>query len=209
MAGIASGTRNSTVFGRIVAASPITVGLWATHRGGVRGQRPYTGHRWGSLVGGPLRYGGRAYRLVVYPPGTDDRDRRLLSALQWWPKGGPPFAVVAFALLGDPAGFPVSVGLAVALFLGPLLWLRHTVRRQRRDLAVVDAEYLLDPGTPEELVRCRRLVSLSSTLLDAERAFDRGELTPVDFQRIWGDVHAAAIRLCRERRGTGQIGDES
>jgi len=186
-----------TVSGRIVAVSPLTVGARSTHSERVLGRRPLIGCRWGSLVGGPLRYGGRAYRLVVYPPGTDDRDRRLLSALEWWPKGGPPFAVVAFAILGDPAGVPTSVGLAVALFLGPYLWLRHTVRRQRRDLAVVDADYLLEPATPEELDRCRRLVSMSSTLVDAERAFDRGELTPVDFQRIWGDVHTAAIRLCR------------
>jgi hypothetical protein len=163
----------------------------------VHGRRPFIGSRWGSLAGGPLPYGGREYRLTVYPPGTDDRDRWLLRTLQWWPGGGSLFAFVAFALVGGPVGLPASVGLAAALFLGPFLWLRHTVRRQRRDLAIVHADYPFDPGTPEDLARCRRLVSLSSTLVDAERAFDRGELTPVDFQRIWGDVHAAAIRLCR------------
>jgi hypothetical protein len=74
------------------------------------------------------------------------------------------------------------------------------VRRQRRDLAVVHADYLFDPGTPADLARCRRLVSLSWTLTDAERALDRGELTPVDFQRIWGDVHAEARALETVRR---------
>ena len=152
-------------------------------------------------MGGPLRYGGRAYRLVVYPPGTDDRDRWLLRTLQWWSSGGALVAVLAFALLGDPAGPPVALGLAVALFLGPFLWLRHTVRRQRRGLAVVHADCLVEPGTPADLARCRRVVSLSSTLVDAERAFDRGELTPVDFQRIWGDVHAEARVLETIRLG--------
>jgi hypothetical protein len=161
----------------------------------VRNGRLLIGSRWGSLAGGPLRYGGRQYRLVVYPPGSDDRDRWLLRAVQWWPGGGPLVAVLAVALL-DPAGTPMSLGLAVALFLVPFLWLRHLVRRQRRDLAVVHANYLFEPGTAADLARCRLVVTLSSTLTDAERALDRGELTPVDFQRIWGDVHAEAIRLC-------------
>jgi len=161
----------------------------------VRGRRPLIGCRWGSLAGGPLRYGGRAYRLVVYPPGTDDRDRWLLRALQLWPRNGPLFALIVVAALGDRAAFPVSVGLAAALFLGPFLWLRHTARRPRRDLAIVHADYLVEPGTPAELARCRRLVRLSSTLVEAERALDRGELTPVHFQRIWGDVHAEARLL--------------
>jgi hypothetical protein len=184
-----------TVFDGIVAASPITVERRATHRGGVPGRPLLIGCRWGSLAGGPLRYGGRAYRLVVYPPGTDDRDRRLLQALQWWPRGGPLLAVIAFALLGDPAGLPASFGAAGALFLGPFLWLRHTVRRSRRELAIVHADHAVDPGAPADLARCRRVVWLGSTLVDAERAFDRGELTPVDFQRIWGDVHAEARLL--------------
>ena len=78
---------------------------------------------------------------------------------------------------------------------GPLLWLRHTSRRQRRDLAIVHAECPFDPAPPADLARCLRLVSLSSTMVDAERALGRGELTPVDFQRIWGDVHAEARLL--------------
>jgi hypothetical protein len=161
----------------------------------VFGAQRLSGCQWGSLAGGPLRYGGRAYRLVVYPPGSDDRDRVMLRVTQWWPGGGVLIAVLVFAVLGEQVGFPESLGLAVAVFLGPLLWLRHSVRRQRRDLAIVHAEYVIDPAPPADLARCRRLVSLSSTMVDAERALGRGELTPVDFQRIWGDVHAEARLL--------------
>jgi hypothetical protein len=158
-------------------------------------RRPLIGCRWGSLGGGPVRFGGRHYRLVVYPPGTDDRERRLLRTAQWWPGAGALLAVTAFGILGDLFGLPVAFALATALYLGPLLALRHVVRRPRRDVSVVHAEYLWGPGTAADLARCRRVVSLSSTLTDAERALDRGALTPVDFQRIWGDVHAEATRL--------------
>jgi hypothetical protein len=166
-----------------------------THRCGVHTGRALVGFRWGSLVGGPVWDGARHYRLVVYPPGSGDRDRRLLGALQWWPGAGPLLAVVAFALLAEPAGVPLSLGLAAALFLGPLLWLRHLARRPRRDLAVVHADYHYGPGTAADLARCRRVVALGSTLIEAERALSRGELTPVDFQPIWGDVHGEARLL--------------
>jgi hypothetical protein len=155
-------------------------------------RRPVIGCRWGSLAGGPVRFGGRHYRLVVYPPGTDDRERWLLRTAQWWPAGGALLAVTAFGILGDRFGLPAAFLLAAVLFLGPLLTLRHAVRRARRDLSVVHAEYVWGPGSAADLARCRRVVWLSSTLTDAEHALDRGELTPIDFQRIWGDVHAQA-----------------
>src|SRR4051812_28208988 len=156
---------------------------------------PRIGFRWGSLVGGPARVGGRQYRMVVYPPGTDDRERWLLRLWHGWPGAGALLAVVAFGELDRLIGPWVALGVALALFLGPVLWLGHTLRRQRRDLVVVHAEYTFGPGTASDLARCKRLVSLSSMLMDAERAFDHGELTPVDFQRIWGDVHAEARGL--------------
>jgi hypothetical protein len=139
--------------------------------------------------------GGRQYRLVVFPPGTDDRERWLLRALRWWPLGGALAAVFVFGVLSDLAGLSLAVGLTAAFYVGPLLTLRHTLRRRRRDLVVLHAEYVWGPGGVAELARCRRLVSLSSTLIDAEHALDRGELTPVDFQRVWGDVHAQARGL--------------
>jgi hypothetical protein len=158
-------------------------------------RRPLIGCRWGSLGGGPVRYGGRHYRLVVYPPGTDDRERWLLRTTQWWPGGGVLLAMAAFGILGGPVGLPVAFAVAAALYLGPLLAARHAVRRARRDLSVVHAESLWGPGTAADLALCRQVVSLSSTLTEAERALDRGQLTPVDFQQIWGDVHAEAKRL--------------
>ena len=158
-------------------------------------RRPVIGRRWGSLDGVPLLYGGRHYRLVVYPPGTDDRERRLLQAWQALPPGVPFLGLVTFAVLAGRLGLAEALALTAVLVLGPLAWLRQALRRRRRDVCVVHAEYLYGAGTAAELDRCKRVVSLSSTLTDAERALDRGELTPVDFQRIWGDVHAEARAL--------------
>lgn len=171
---------------------------------------PRIGSRWGSLAGGPVRVGGRQYHLVVFPPGTDDRDRRLLRLWRAWPVGGVLLALAALVVLRGPVGLPAALVVAPVVFLGPLLWLRHTLRRQRRDLVVVHADYLYGTGTPEDLVRCKRLVALGTRLIDAERAFDNGELSPVDFQRIWGEVHAQARGLVTVRRAAarGRIGSD-
>ena len=142
-----------------------------------------------------MRFGGRHYRLVVFPPGTDDRERWLLRTARWWPGGGALLATTAYGVLGGPLGLPLALALAAAVFAGPLLPLRHAVRRARRDLSVVHAEYVWGPSGAADLALCRQVVSLSSTLTDAERALDRGELTPLDFQRIWGEVHARARLL--------------
>jgi hypothetical protein len=151
------------------------------------------GSRWGSLVGGPLGYGGRHYSLVVFPPGTNGRERWLLRTWRWWRYVGPLLAAVVLGEVGDQVGFAQASVVAAVAFVAPLLWLRRALRRPRRDLAVVHAEVGLGPSSAIGLVRYRRLVSLSSTLADAERALDRGELTPLDFQRIWGAVHAEAL----------------
>jgi hypothetical protein len=181
-----------TVSQRILAAPLLTLGRGLTHRGGVPRRRLRIGYRWGSLVGGSLAYGGRQYRLVVFPPGTDTRERWLLRVWRWWCFSGALLATVAFGVLDGPAGLPLTLALAAALFLGPLLWLRQTLRRPRRDVAIVHAELLFGPSATADLARCRRLVSLSSILVDAERALDLGQLTPLDFQLIWGEVHAEA-----------------
>jgi hypothetical protein len=158
------------------------------------------GSRWGSLAGGPVRSGGRQYRLVVFPPGTDGRERWLLRLWHTWPAAGALLATVLLGELGDAVDLTAGLTASAAFFLAPLLWLRHALRRPRRDLVVVHADYLHGPGSPADLARCRRVVSLYSMLTDAEQALDRGELAPVEFQRVWGDVHAEARALEAVRR---------
>jgi uncharacterized protein DUF6611 len=167
-------------------------GVAVAHRRGVQLRRPLVGSRWGSLSGGQVRTGGRHYRLVVLPPGTDARERWLLRAWQWWPAAAALPALAVAGALSAPIGIPGALGLAAALAVGPHAWLRRSVRRVRRDLCVVHADHIYGPTARADLARCLRLVTLARTVTDAERALDRGELTPVGFQRVWGEVHAEA-----------------
>jgi hypothetical protein len=150
-----------------------------------------------------VRTGGRHYRLVVFPPGTDGRERWLLRAGQWWPFAGLWPALVVLGVLSTPVGLPSATMAATAMFLGPLVWLRRTVRRARRDLCVVHADLGFGPRTADDAERCKRLLSLAWDATRAERALDRGELTPLEFQRVWGEVHAEARLLARRARSVG------
>nr|WP_051246905.1 DUF6611 family protein [Nocardioides halotolerans] len=135
----------------------------------------------------------------MFPPGTDGPERRLLRTSQWWPSGGAIVAAVTAAVACGPAGAPAAAVLAAVVYAGPLAWLRHLSRRPRRDVRVVHAEHHHGPGAAEGLARCVRLVHLARRLTEAERALDAGELTPVDFQRVWGEVHEEARRLETEK----------
>ena len=151
-----------------------------------------------------MRLGARHYRLVVLPPGTDTRERWLLRAWHWWPVAGLLPALATAGAVSAETGIPGALGVATAFLLGPHLWLRHTVRRARRDLCVVQADLAFGPSGPDDLARCKRLLSLARTATAAERALDRGELTPVEFQRVWGEVHADARLLESAARGSSE-----
>lgn len=166
---------------------------------------PLGGHRWGSLHGGQLFYGGRHYRLVVYPPGTDGRERLLLRAWLACPLTGTISAAVIVLLLTNLVGTPTALAAGAALWVAGYLGLRHQVRRQRSHLCVVHAEYLNGAGTRAEFDRCRQLVDLASTLAAAESAATRDEVSQVEFECLWGVVHAQARALTapssRDRSG--------
>ena len=164
-------------------------------------RRPLIGSRWGSLTGGPVRLGGRYYRLVVFPPGTDGRERWLLRAWQWWPVASLLPALAIAGALSAPIGTTGAVAAATAFVLGPHAWLRHVVRRARRDLCIVLADHAFGPSAAVDLARCKSVLSLARAATEAERALDRGELAPVDFQRVWGEVHAEARVLASVMRG--------
>jgi hypothetical protein len=138
---------------------------------------------------------------VVFPPGSTSRERNLLRVQLWWPYAGMVSALLIIGFLGPRVGAPAAVLLGLALFTAVHVWLRHALRRQRPQLCIVHAEYLIGPGTPADLARCQQLLTFGSQLTAAEQALDRGELSPVDFEMLWCAVHAEARSLTRQLTG--------
>ncbi|NYG57276.1 hypothetical protein BJ980_000199 [Nocardioides daedukensis] len=130
------------------------------------------------------------YRLVVFPPGTSSREATWLRAWLGWPFAGTMLAVLFTLVLPGMVPVLVAVPIAVALLFCGHLGLLHVVRRQRRGVCVVRAEYVAGAGVRDELERCRHLEAVGAILLGAERAVECGDLTPVDFELLWASLHA-------------------
>jgi Family of unknown function (DUF6611) len=145
-------------------------------------------HRWGSYRGGEVRSGITHCRLVLFPPGTTDREGTLLRIWRCWPFVGTLTAGLLVALLNGMVGTLSAVLTAAAWYAGGTLVLRRAVRRQRAHLCVLDAEYIAGTADASALARCRQLSELGATLSGAETAYLTGELSAVDFEHLWGVV---------------------
>jgi hypothetical protein len=164
----------------------------------VRAQEGRSGRasRWGSFTGGHVpRAGIVHHRLVLFPPGTDSRERRLLRAWLAWPLTGTAAALAAVMVLPVWLPGPVAVLAAASAWGVGYLSLRHAVRRQRGAVLLLDAEYAPATGTRAERARCHRLQSIASTLALAQHAYGHGALSPVEFEALWSRMYDEASGL--------------
>ena len=159
------------------------------------GSRPIVRwHRWGSLQGGSFRHGGRHFRLVVFPPGTNARERLWLRTWLSWHFFGF-WLTLAAAVIADGAWVVAAVAVGAGVFGSGYVWLRHRVRRHRARVCILHAEYLPAVGAGGERRLCEQLIAYASIMAAAEAAADRGELAPVDFEHVWGLVHTEVTTL--------------
>ncbi|NNC12185.1 hypothetical protein HII28_09885 [Planctomonas sp. JC2975] len=148
-------------------------------------------HPWGRFETRVLDRTGSVVQhvLVIYPPGTNDRERAVLWFARTWPLAGALAGIGAFMCLGDlvpsavltPTVFVVyAIGLAVALV--PSRRIRGLVRRvvatEARDARAWCVDGRID--------LIRRAVG---TLDDLDRRAREGEVDPVDYEFEWGRVY--------------------
>jgi len=146
-------------------------------------------HEWGSLDTSPARHGVTRYRLVLFPPGIDTVERRLLRAWRAWPAWGAVLWAVsqfiASALL--TAGTALVVSTFAYLSSGAILFACTAELRSRvRTLTVVRIAGFTDQRTAASFAE---LKSLAATLCraDAERA--KGDSSPADHEAVWWQVY--------------------
>lgn len=145
-------------------------------------------HRWGSIEVRPDRFGLTRHRLVVYPPGLTDTDRRWIRAARGYPVWG--FAVwlaaalVAYARLEQGPAFLVATAVYLAAGAA-VLHLAGPARRQVRTLEAVSA-----PQDPASTRRSReRIDALAAALGRADEQLDAGIIGAAEHERIWWWVY--------------------
>ncbi|BBZ77505.1 hypothetical protein MANY_28420 [Mycolicibacterium anyangense] len=146
---------------------------------------------WGSFTVYPARFGVTRYRLVVFPPGISQPQRRALRLWRGWPLWGAALWVV-LQIGGSMIGMPETALFGGTMFViacGAMTFaLAGDVRWQVRSLwATSMAGY----GHHELDQRYRTLKAMAHALDLADLALDEGRISAAEHEARWWQVYDA------------------
>lgn len=159
------------------------------------GDRP-----WGSIDVRPDRFGVTRYRLVVYPPGMNQSERRRVRVARGWPLWGAAAWIVTQVYLSnvlDPwqalaasVSFVLALGVIAKALAGPL---RGQVRTMTAAVMV---------GRPDLSSTAERdmIQRLGVRLIRADEGLADGALTATEHESIWWSVYD---EMARQPAGAG------
>lgn len=153
--------------------------------------------RWGAVS--RLDPGSSRLRLLIYPPGTTDWQRRCASTAAV-PICG--WGALAVGLILIVVGLATGPSLEVALGLFVLCVIVVTVGASRARRGAIEL-IALDPQHQVGEPRSRRLrepSALMAQLVNADSAFRDGRISRQAYQAAWRDAYERAVRLTRSRR---------
>lgn len=156
-------------------------------------------HVWGREIVHPAgRTLWSSRTLVVFPPGTNTRERILLRALHAWGVAGalPALGVMA-ALNGSALGGTVA---AAALYGSGFLVLRRATRRTRPSVRTLTVTTFHGGGRPRGHGDARLLAGSLDALVVYERAALAGTISAVEFELLWADVWSSLPETPRRGR---------
>ena len=146
-------------------------------------------NRWGFVRIQADRFGVKHYRLVVYPPGISDAERRRLRI---W-RGSPIWGVALWAVLeillqrlvGPSPALVVSTGTVLALAVVALAK-TGDCRTKVRAMAVVIMAGYTDPAMTDAR---DALLRMAMALTDADERVDGDLMSPLDHEALWWSVY--------------------
>jgi hypothetical protein len=155
-------------------------------------------HVWGTVTVRPVsRTLWSSRRLVLYPPGTNRRERQVLRLWAAMPVLAPMLVVVAMAVCaGTPAWIGLCVGVVVALTACAVVGV--ACRRLRVRMRALTVTTFLGGPEPEVHGDAELMARLMDVLTALEEARRLGAVDAVEFELAW----AAAYRAVPSRAGT-------
>jgi hypothetical protein len=146
-------------------------------------------HPWGSLEINPDRFGVIRYRLVVYPPGISESERREVRVARGWPLWGALVWVFCEIWLSNTTGPWTALATSTAIYLG--LGLVATMRAgdPRRQVRTIGAMVMAGHHDPVSDALRNRLENLAGTLIHADEQLARGEISATTHEMTWWRVY--------------------
>lgn len=149
---------------------------------------------WGSIDVCRDRFGVTRYRLVVYPPGISDAERRRVRVARGWPLWCLALWLVAHIYLSnvlDPwtalavsISFTLVLGWAAVTLAGPL-------RTQVRTMTAAVLVGYPDLGSIADRDKIQRL---GARLIRADENLADGGVTAIEHEAIWWSVYDEIAR---------------
>jgi len=142
-------------------------------------------HAWGSIEIRPDRFGVTRYRLVVYPPGISDAERRRVRVARGWPLWGALVWVCCEIFLTQITGPWTALAISTSVYLGLGLVSVTRAGDPRRQVRTIGTMVMAGHRDPASVALHHRLENLAGTLLEADELLARGAISPTEHEMIW------------------------
>src|ERR1700752_3685768 len=142
---------------------------------------------WGSIDIRPDRFGVTRYRLVVYPPGISDSERRRVRVARGWPLWGALVWVTCEIFLVNLTGPWTALAISTAAFLGAGLVAFAMAGAPRTGVRTVGAMVMAGHNDPISTAARNRVEGLAATLLEADELLMSGHISATQYEMVWGE----------------------
>jgi hypothetical protein len=148
------------------------------------GDRP-----WGSIDIRPDRFGVTRYRLVVYPPGISESERRWVRAARGWPMWGALVWVTCEIFLINMTTPWIALAMSTAACLGSG-WVAFAMAgAPRARVRTMGAMVMAGYRDPTSVTVRDRLQELAATLTDADDRLATGQISALQHEMVWWQVY--------------------
>jgi hypothetical protein len=147
------------------------------------------GRPWGSIDISPDRFGVTRYRLIVYPPGISEAERRRVRIARGWPLWGALVWVVCEILLSDPTAPWTALTISTVACIGAGLVSFAMAGAPRTRVRTLAAMVMAGHHDPVSGAARDRLEHLAETLMDADERLAADQISPTQHEMVWWQVY--------------------
>ena len=129
------------------------------------------------------------YRLVVFPPGISEQERRWLRLARGWPMWGALVWVACEVFLTQVTGPWTALALSSCAYIGLGLVTVAMAGALRSRVKTMAATVSAGYHDARSAARRDQLAKLALTLMDADERFVRGQISAADHEMTWWRVY--------------------
>jgi len=144
---------------------------------------------WGSIEIRPDRFGVTRYRLVVFPPGISDAERRQVRVARGWPLWGALVWILCEIWLSHVTGPVTALVTSTAVYLGLGLVATTRAGDARRQVRTMGVMVMAGHHDPVSSALLHKLDTLAGALLEADELLARGDISPTAHEMAWWRVY--------------------